>query len=65
MFVLILYGGVFVGIVLLALLFYVLAVRSRKRYNCPQCNERIEMEHLEASHCNSCGAPLGRPESFL
>lgn len=60
MFVLIIYGGVFLAIMLLALLFFTLSVQSRKRYTCPNCGERIHMEHMEASHCNTCGAPLGR-----
>lgn len=42
------------------LLFYLLAVQSRKHYTCPQCGERIQTEYLDASHCNMCGAPLNR-----
>lgn len=58
--ILLVYVGVFLAILLLAVLFYTLAVQSRKNYTCPACGERIQMEHLEASHCNMCGAPLDR-----
>lgn len=39
-------------------LFYVLAVVSRKWYLCPKCGEKLMVEHMRASHCNMCGAPL-------
>jgi len=45
------------------LLFYFLAVQSRKRYTCPHCGERVQTEYLDASHCNMCGTPLNRSHS--
>ena len=45
-------------IILLGLIFYFFSVRSRKSYRCPQCGERIRVEHMEAENCNMCGAPL-------
>jgi ribosomal protein S27AE len=60
MFILVIYGGAFLVIVLLAVFFYSRSVQSRKNYTCPKCGERIQMEHMDASHCNSCGAPLTR-----
>ena len=47
-------------IAFLAGFFYSLSVRSRKRYTCPSCGERIQTEHLDASHCSFCGTPLER-----
>ena len=65
MIVVLIYGGIFVGLGLLALLFYTLAVSSRKSYECPQCGEKLRVEHMEASHCNMCGAPLNRNDGGL
>ena len=42
----------------LALLFYFLAVKSRKTYSCPSCGEIVTVEHMTAHHCGMCGAPL-------
>lgn len=50
------------AIIPLALLFYVFSVNSRKHYECPECGERIMVEHMEASRCSSCGAPLRRED---
>jgi len=58
--VVLVYAAVIGGLVLLAVLFYVLAVQSRKTYVCPQCGEQLRVEHMDASHCNMCGAPLER-----
>ena len=58
MVILLVYGAIFIAIVLLAIFFYSLSVQSRKNYTCPNCGESIQMEHMDASHCNSCGAPL-------
>ncbi|MCB1218647.1 hypothetical protein KDL44_14785 [bacterium] len=54
------------GIVLLGLLalplkefiMYLISVNSRRHYSCPQCGERIMMEHGTASICSACGAAL-------
>lgn len=58
--VLIVYGGLALFLLLLAVIFYTLSVQSRRRYVCPACGERVHTEHLEASHCSTCGAPLNR-----
>ncbi len=42
----------------LAILFYLLAVRSRKTYRCPACGESVQVEHMNAQRCGMCGAPL-------
>ena len=42
----------------LAILFYLLAVRSRKSYRCPACGEAVQVEHMNAQRCGMCGAPL-------
>lgn len=47
-------------IILLAILFYILAVQSRKSYQCPQCGEKVRVEYMDASRCGMCGAPLKR-----
>lgn len=60
MWVLLIYAGVGIVLVLLALLFYLAAVSSRKMFRCPSCGETIRTEYLNASHCNMCGAPLKR-----
>ncbi|MCF6285594.1 MAG: hypothetical protein L3K26_10440 [Candidatus Hydrogenedentes bacterium] len=60
MVILFLYGGVLLIIILLAIFFYSRSVQSRKNYTCPECGEQIQMEHMDVSHCNSCGAPLTR-----
>ena len=58
--ILLVYVGILLAIVFFGILFYTLSVQSRKTYTCPACGERVQMEHLEASHCNTCGAPLDR-----
>lgn len=53
---------VLLALIPLALLFYVLSVNSRKGYECPECGERIMVEHMEAARCNMCGAELKQVE---
>jgi len=48
-------GGLALG---LAIVFVLRSIESRKGYSCPQCGERIVVELMDASRCNSCGAPL-------
>ena len=48
------------GLVALGILFYVLAVSSRRRYRCPKCGEKLQTEYLDAKRCGMCGAPLER-----
>ncbi len=43
----------------LGVLLYVRAAASRKAYVCPECGERMTVELMKASRCNTCGAPLG------
>jgi hypothetical protein len=47
-------------LVALAILFYVLAVSSRRSYRCPKCGEKLRTEYLDAKRCGMCGAPLER-----
>lgn len=42
----------------IAVLLYMRSVSSRKSYTCPQCGECMTVELMEASRCNTCGAPL-------
>jgi len=42
----------------LAVVLYLLAVRSRKTYRCPECGEEIRVEYLKARRCGMCGASL-------
>jgi len=56
--VVLMYGVGIAGVAMLALLLYLLAVRSRRSYVCPQCGERLSVEYLNAKRCNMCGAPL-------
>ncbi len=58
MVVLLVYLGVGIGLLLLGILLYVLAVSSRRSYVCPECGERMRMEHGTASRCNVCGTPF-------
>ncbi len=60
MWVILLYGLIILGMAGLAIIFYLRAVRSRKRYRCPQCGEAVSTEHMEAQRCNTCGAELRR-----
>lgn len=43
---------------LLAILFYIRSTRSRKSYQCIECDETISVELMDASSCNVCGAEL-------
>jgi ribosomal protein S27AE len=49
---------VLIALIPLAVLFYVLAVQSRRKYYCPSCGEAVTVEHMHAHHCGMCGAPL-------
>ena len=42
----------------IAILLYVRAAESRKRYTCASCGERVTVELMDAGHCNTCGAPF-------
>lgn len=53
------WGFLVIGIIIVfAILFYFLSVQSRKDYKCPQCGEKVRVEHMKASRCGMCGAPL-------
>jgi hypothetical protein len=56
--VVLLYAGGFLVIAFLAILFYMRAVASRRRYRCPNCGEEFRVELMQAGHCNFCGTPL-------
>jgi serine/threonine protein kinase/uncharacterized integral membrane protein len=46
----------------LGIVFTIRAVLSRKTYRCPSCGERVRVELMNATHCNTCGAPLNLTE---
>ena len=46
----------------LSVLFYFLAVRSRKTYKCPECGESVQVEHTETARCGMCGSLLKKEE---
>lgn len=54
---------IYPAIIVLAIFFYFLSVRSRKSYRCPQCGEKIRVEHMKASRCGMCGAPLKQEDT--
>jgi len=45
-------------ILILAGIFYYFAVRSRKSYTCPECGEKITVEHMDTARCGMCGSLL-------
>lgn len=55
---------IYPSIILLAVLFYFFAVKSRKTYKCSQCGEKVQVEYMDASRCGMCGAPLKREETL-
>jgi len=50
------------GVLLFAALFYYLAVKSRKSYTCPECGEKIRVEHMKTTRCGMCGSLLKKDE---
>ena len=58
--VILLYAGLGVAFVGLAVGLYLLAVSTRKRYRCPVCGETMRVEWMDAKRCGMCGAPLNR-----
>jgi len=48
--------------IVLAVVFYFLAVRSRKTYKCPECGESVQVEHMETARCGMCGSLLKKEE---
>jgi transcription initiation factor IIE alpha subunit len=56
--VLALYAALGVGVVVVAVVFYLRAELSRSSYHCPKCHTSIRVELMEANHCNVCGAWL-------
>ncbi len=61
MVVILFYAAAGVVVLIAGALFYARSVKSRKRYCCPKCGERVAVELMEASRCNMCGAPLREP----
>lgn len=45
-------------ILVLAGICYYFAVKSRKTYSCPECGEKIRVEHMSTTRCSMCGALL-------
>ena len=56
--ILVIYGFVVAGILGLAVVAYLFSVNSRRYYVCPECGERMRMEHGAAQRCNVCGTPF-------
>lgn len=52
----------FVIFCIVAVVCYHFAVKSRKSYSCPECGEKMEVEHMEASRCSMCGALLEKDQ---
>lgn len=53
--IILLVGG---GILVLALVFYLFSLNSRRSFRCPKCGEQIRTDYLKAQRCGMCGAPL-------
>ncbi len=52
------YAGVAAVVLVLSIIFYSFSVKSRKRYRCPECGEKLATEHMSASRCGMCGAEI-------
>ncbi|PID76521.1 MAG: hypothetical protein CSB24_06225 [Deltaproteobacteria bacterium] len=39
-------------------IFYYFSVKSRKTYECPECGEKLAVEHMESARCGMCGSEL-------
>lgn len=50
--------GIFGGIVLIGIISFILARRSRKVYICDSCNEVFQFEQMSAHTCSVCGGKL-------
>lgn len=48
------------ALIAVGVILFLRAVDSRKHYTCPECGEKQRVELMEASRCNTCGAPLKR-----
>jgi len=49
-------------VLILAGLFYYLAVKSRKSYTCPECGEKTKVEYMNTTRCGMCGSLLKQDE---
>lgn len=58
----IIYAGIGLVLLVLGILFYLRSVSSRKSYRCPHCGEIVQVELMDAIHCNVCGALLHTEE---
>jgi len=41
---------------IIAAICYYFAVKSRKFYTCPECGEKMKVEHMETARCGMCGS---------
>jgi hypothetical protein len=55
--VILLYALISLLICGLGLFLYLRSVASRRTLTCPQCGEVQTVELMNATHCNTCGAP--------
>ena len=46
------------GILFLGGIFYYFSVKSRQSYTCPECGEKITVEHMDTARCGLCGSLL-------
>lgn len=61
--IVLLYVLIPLAVIGIGLLLYLRAFASRKHYVCAQCGERQSVELMEATDCNSCGAPFNTPSN--
>lgn len=50
-------------IILIAIFLYLRARKSRKTYQCPECGESFQVEHMSASMCKVCGTAVSISET--
>ncbi len=59
-YILLFYALIAVAILTFGLLLWARSSLSRKSYRCPKCHEVVQVELMNATRCNVCGAPLDR-----
>ncbi len=47
-----------IAIVVVGIICFIFAIRSRKYYKCPVCGESFRAEFMKAKRCKVCGAEL-------
>lgn len=49
-------------LLVIAIVCYYFAVKSRKSYTCPECGEKTKVEHMDTARCGMCGSLLDQDE---